>query len=487
MAYVDLDNDLHVLDVASGSELTVSSNREGIAGFAWSPDGRYIAFSQRHENSFAQLKLWDSRDRSTQALTSERTNSSSPAFSSDGDWLYFLSDRHLRSLVSSPWGSRQPDPYFDHKMEIYQIALERDLRPPFWPEDELTQTPDNDDENESERERERDEENTNPSEPASEHTTEQVEVEVDREGLAERVWRVPAPPGNYFALTAASDALFFLSRESGPDPKVHLMALEIAPEQEPQAVVEDVRGYRLSQNGKKILVRRNQQLHVIDAKAQKASELGESTVNLASWRFPISRKEDYRQIFLDAWRLERDFFYDPSMHGLDWDAVRDKYLALIDRVTSRSELSHLIGEVVAELSALHVSVRGGDHREGEDQIQLASLGAHLVRDEAAGGYRVAKIYRADPDYPAWRSPLGDPYHRVQDGENGTVITAINGVSVLAVRHPGELLRDQATNPVRLALRDRGLEEKSQEGARDHGPADPKRLQPALSRLAALAP
>ena len=93
-------------------------------------------------------------------------------------------------------------------------------------------------------------------------------------------------------------------------------------------------------------------------------------------------RAEWRQVFDEAWRLERDFFYEPNMHGLDWDAMHAKYLPLVDRVTTRAELSDLIGRFVGELSALHTSVRGGDLREGDDDITVASLGARASTSRA---------------------------------------------------------------------------------------------------------
>jgi tricorn protease len=137
------------------------------------------------------------------------------------------------------------------------------------------------------------------------------------------------------------------------------------------------------------------------------------------------------------------------MHGNDWEAVRDKYLPLVDRVTTRDELSDLIGRVVGELSALHTSVRGGDLREGEDDVPVASLGARIVRDPSAGGDRVEYVYRTDPDYPDEMSPLAHPEVDVGDGD---VILSVNGVDVLSVPDIGVLLRNQVGEPVRLRIR-----------------------------------
>lgn len=157
-------------------------------------------------------------------------------------------------------------------------------------------------------------------------------------------------------------------------------------------------------------------------------------------------------MFTEAWRLERDYFYDPAMHGVDWDGVLEKYKPLVDRVATRAELSDLIAQMVSELSALHIFVRGGDVRSGDDNIRPASLGAELARDEAAGGYRVEHIYKTDPDEPGGLAPLARPDVRVGDGD---IIESINGVPSLSVASPSLLLRNKAGQQVLLRVKPAG--------------------------------
>ncbi|MEM6702139.1 MAG: S41 family peptidase [Acidobacteriota bacterium] len=444
IAFSDKNNDLRVAFVESGDETVLSQGREGIASFEWSPDGRYLAFSEAAPNTYFQVFIADLESGDLFEVTSDRTNSYSPSWSPDGEWLYLLSDRNLRSLVGSPWGPRQPEPYFDQPMEIYQVGLAADSRPTFWPEDELTREAE-----QAEKAAKKDD-----AEAKEEESDEDDSVTIDPEGLSSRIWKLPVSSGNYFGLSAVHDAVVYLSRGSGPGASTDLLGLATKPDSEPVTIVSGVRGFQHSGDRKKALVRTGSALHVVDA-APKKADPGKTRVDLSGWRFPVSLAEDYEQIFVDAWRLERDYFYDPGMHGLDWEAVLEKYQALLSRVTTRDELSDLIGEVVAELSALHVSVRGGDFPELEDNINVANLGARLVRDPGAGGYVIEHIYRADADYPEWRGPLSDPYHRI---ENGDVLVAINGTSLLDVRSPGELLRNQAGQPVRLTVRDAGASE-----------------------------
>ncbi|HSR52716.1 MAG TPA: S41 family peptidase [Acidobacteriota bacterium] len=457
VVFSDEAEDLWLLEVETGQQRRLSTNREGGLGdMEWSSDSRWLVFTQSALNTFQQLHLYNLEAQSLTTLTSDRTNSFNPVFSRDGKFLYFLSDRNLVSLVGAPWGTRQPDPYLDKTVKLYEIALREGLRSPFRPLDELMAEAMG--EEKSKRKPAEASAEGEPSEAGAEEEDESGSaVQIELDGLQARLYEVPAPPGNYFGLAASKQALFYLSRESGPRPDTHLMAFPFGPDPEPVTVAEDVNGFQLSQDGKKMMVRKGRSYSIVEARPRKA-DLSDARVDLGDWKFAIDVKEDFRQIFIDAWRMERDYFYDPGMHGLDWDAMRDKYMPLVERVTTRRELSDAIGYLVSELSALHVSVRGGDLRQGQDQIRLAKLGARLDRDEAAGGYRIDYIYQSDPDYPEERSPLADPALKLEAGD---LIEAVNGEEVLSVPSIYHLLRDQAGQQVLLRIRDAGASQSRQ--------------------------
>jgi len=428
IAYDDLNGDMWFLNPSTGVSKKISTNREGIGRFSWSPDSKWIAFRQTAMNSFTQIHLYNVETGALLPLTTDRANSTNPVWSPDGKWMYFLSDRNFQSLVGSPWGSRQPEPYFDKKMKVYQISLQKGNRSPFKAKDELLE-----DENSEEKKKEK-----------------EVIVQVDTEGIQQRIREVPLPAGNYFDLTGNDKALYMLSRETGLGAKMHLMVAKITNDR-PKAVkmVEDVRGYGLSADGKKIMVRKGQNVYVASAGTGPVSKLNDSQVNMSGWTFSMDVREDWRQLFTDAWRMERDYFYDPNMHGVDWDKMYQKYLPLVDRVTTRNELSDLIGRYVGELSALHTSVRGGDTRNGPDQVRVASLGARLSRNDTGGGYQIDYIYQGDPDYPEVASPLADPDLDIATGD---IIEHVNGISTLSVKDIGALLRNQAGKQVRMGIK-----------------------------------
>ncbi len=171
-------------------------------------------------------------------------------------------------------------------------------------------------------------------------------------------------------------------------------------------------------------------------------------VNLDGWTLTVDPREEFRQMFMESWRLERDYFYDP-LHGMDYKGLLDRHLPLVERVTDRDELSDLISNLVGELSALHIFVYGGDARRSADRIGIATLGARLERDESVGGYRIAHIYRADPDYLDVASPLSQPGLGVEEKD---LILAINGTPALSVPSPELLLRNQAGQQVLLRVK-----------------------------------
>lgn len=433
LAYDDLESHLYVLNLATGESRLVSNNEEGIGSFTWSPDSKWLAFVETADNTMAQIYLCPIETGSSFPITTDRANSTSPQWSPDGKFIYFLSDRSFTSLVGSPWGPRQPEPYFDAAEKIYHIALQKGLRSPFRPSDEL--------------------EEADKKDTAKKDTT--VKVQVDREGILERIEEVPVKPGNYRSLAVNKKALYLLSGETGVEAKTHLVVLKISNEKpELTTMVEDVRGFQLTGNKEKILVQKGTSYYMIDAGTGKASDLNDNKIDLSGWRYAISPKEDWEQIFTDAWRMERDYFYDKNMHGVNWKAMYNKYFPLVSRITTREELSDLMGRFVGELSALHTSVRGGDTRNDSKNITVASLGATFSRNVQPAGFKIEYIYKADPDYPDEKSPLDDPYLDVRAGD---VITAINGKSALSALDIGELIRNQAGKQVRLRISRNGKE------------------------------
>jgi tricorn protease len=459
IAHHDKDQQLWLLDLKTRKQQRLATSTSPYGGFqdlSWSPDSRWLAWSVAGSNSFNRIYLYQVATGKTVPLTSDRFNSTSPAWSRDGKWIYFLSDRSLRTLVHSPWGARQPDPYLTATTGIFGVALKKDTRSPFQPPDELHPAKD-DDEADKGADKDKDKDKDKDDDKAKDPGKQPPKVEIDLDGLAARLYEVPVPPGNYESLTAGEDRLYWLSVLPGvEDDMTALQTVPFDPEKtDPKTVLADVDEYGLSADGKKLMIRKGQDFYVLDAGDATGEDelpekdLAKAKVDLSGWTFPFNPREQWQQMFREAWRLERDYFYDPKMHGVDWPAMLEKYRPLSLRVTSRSELDDLLGQMVSELSALHTFVRS-EGRKGDEDIEVASLGAALSRDEAAGGWRVDHLYRSDPDLPSTAGPLQARGVRVGEGD---VIESINGTSTLSVMDLGTLLRNQAGKQVLLRVKD----------------------------------
>ncbi len=414
------------------NKLLAESAVDEFDDLAWSPDSKWLAFVEPGANDFRRVKLHGVASGKITPVTTDRFDSFGPAFSPDGKWLYLLSDRNLKSVVPGPWGTYQPEPFLDKKTKIYQIALTPGLRSPFTPPTELDPV-------------EKDE----PKKDDKKETTKVPAVAIDLDGIAARLVPVPVPPGNYRSLAVAEKALFWLSYTAGEmkDGTVQAIAID-HDDPEVKTVAEKVTGFELSADRKKLLLVREKELLLADAAADKP-DVKKSRVDLSGWTFAVDPREEWRQMFDEAWRLERDYFYDRGMHGVNWPAVRKKYRPFLARVTDREELDDLIAQMVSELSALHIFVAGGDVRKGPEEVTPGRLGAALLRDAKAGGYRVERVYRHDPDEPERAAPLARPGVDVKADD---VIVSVDGSPALAAADLGALLGGKAGRQVLLGVK-----------------------------------
>ena len=466
LAHRDKDQQLWLLDLKTKTDKKIAQSMNGdFDDLRWSPDSQWLAFVETADNTFNQIKVLNAKTAEIHALTSDRYNSGDPTWGADGKWLYFLSDRMLKTVIPSPWGPRQPDPFFDRSMTVYELALTAGLRSPFAPVDELhpDQPVKSEDRSKSTEEKEKKEMDAKKSGEDKKSTDDKKPeekkpapvVSIDFNGIAARLNEVPVAPGNYSDLQATEKRLCWLDRNTEPRPKRNLQCVDIANKGDATDTVwADVRAFEISRDRKRMLIWKSEDFYILDSDAKAATisdakALAKAKIDMSRWSILTNPREEYRGMFLDAWRLERDYFYDRNMHGLDWIAIRDRYLPLVDRVADRNELSDLLAQMVSELSALHIFVYGGDARKPADQVDIASLGAVLRKDDKAGGFVVEHIFNHDPDLPSLAPPLAKPDSLVREGE---VILSIDGDDTLSVSDERALLRGKAGRKVLLRVK-----------------------------------
>ena len=391
LAHYDKDQQLWIFDTKTKQNKLIAQSMHGdFSDLSWSPDSRWLAFTETASNQFTQAKILDVTTAKVEILTSDRYNSMSPIWSSDGKWLYFLSDRNLKTIVHSPWAPRQPSPHFDRPVRVYQVALTTDLRSPFLLPDELHPDSDADKKKADEAKKEDEKKDQGKSadsakkdahadadEKSDKTKTDKdkkddkkiPEVKIDFAGIQSRLSEVPVPPGNYYNLQATEKRICWLIANDDADPKSTLQCLDIDNKgDDPDSIMGDVKDFEISLDRKKLLLHKADDFWILDSDVKgsglsDAKVLAKAHIDLSHWAFSTTPQAEYRGLFLDAWRLESDYFYDRHMQGVDWNVMRDRYLPLVDRVSDREELNDVIAQMVSELSALHTFVHGGDDRK----------------------------------------------------------------------------------------------------------------------------
>ena len=423
LAHRDYEDNTWLVNLTTGKSTKIS-DKTG-SSQAWSPDSRYLVYSKANSDTRASLHVYDTKAEKSTQITSNTFNDSRPAFSEKGDWLFFVSSRHWNSDVSSPWGERAPQPHFSKTEGIFALPLRENKRYPFTPENEVL--------------------------AKAKKDTSKVGDPM-RFDLLSQLRELPLEPNNYNDFLVGKTRLYYVVENE-------LFALDMKPEAEPVSITKDVSSVSLSGDQGSLLVKKNKKggngLYILGADAGKEADLKKACVDLGDWRFAVNKRAEWEQIYMDMWRLHRDYFWDPNMHDVDWEAMRKKYEPLLSRVGSRNELSDLQGLLVSELSLLHSNAGGGDVRQPDPNIEVGQLGAVFAKEK--DGFRVVKRYEGHPDLPATWSPLQHPDVRVEEGD---LILAINGRSAAGVPQLESLLVDQIGKHVLLNVRNAAGKERS---------------------------
>ncbi len=438
LAHEDMRGRLWLLDLSGNTNRLIddggAAGNQEYAGVAWAADGKTLAFARAtNATGRNQVAIHSLADGRTQFLTSDKYDSLSPTFSPDGKWLWFLSERDFALANGSPWGDRNTGPFFDKRTKIYALALQPSERFPFRDRDELA--PSNQDKSAGG-------DSDKPSGEAKKDTAKPIVFQ----GLAQRLFEVPLPGGNYSSLSADAKRLYFLERDGK---KTALRTLELSPDKaRPETFAPDVAGYMLSADGKTLGYSTSGEtpsFYLVPAAAKAPEKLDDHAANLAGWRLRVDPKAEWRQMYADAWRMHRDHFYDANLRGVDWKAVRTHYQPLLARVTDRFELDDLLAQTTANLGALHSQVRG-ELPSAKDGAQAAFLGAQFERN--ATGFRIVRIHRTEAELPAARGPLQMQGTDVREGD---VIVAVNGNKASGAADISELLRGTAGQQTLLEL------------------------------------
>ena len=456
IAFSDKDGKVYILTLADRKLVEIADSSRGqVRDYTWSPRSNFLAFTMANKSPFSGVYIWSAADGQVRRVTDESFNSYNPAWEPQGNYLYYLSDREYAPQLSDiefNFATNRPT-------YIYALALRKDVKNPFLPEsDEVTVAKTAEDAAKSpaspspaEKPAESPAATPAPAEPKPEAAAPKppATMTIDFDGLADRVARVPLPADNYGGLAAKTGHLLYVVGGAGyygrqSDRTTSLRIYSIKDRKE-TTLVEDMRGYVLSDDGSKVLVAQGPGFNLYDATpVGERSRKAVATTGLYVDRVP---QEEWNQIFNEVWRRYRDWFYVSNMHGFDWVALREQYKPLLKYVGHRSDLNYVISEMIAELTVQHAYIDGGDFQI-PPRPRSGLPGARFELDKQAGRYRISKIFGGENAEDIYRSPL------TEVGVNASVgdyVLAIDGEELKPTDDPYRLLRNKADNPVQLTL------------------------------------
>ena len=448
IAFTDDDVRIRVVDVASGNVATVDTGgnnlERGEMGLTWSHDGQWLAYSRSGDNMLRSIRVWSKKTGKAHTVTDPFADAFSPAWDRDNRHLYFLASTEL--ALASGWAntsSQNARPEY----EAYVINLRKTDQSPFKPksDEEEEKKPDaKEPEASTAKNGAKPNGKAEEKKPAPEKPKEEVkETLIDLDGIERRIIPLPFPKRNYGFLTAGpSGSVFALERVPNKPSVLHKFTLE---SKEPKEFMTGVGSATVSADGKKMLVSSMGSWKVAGTEGTSGNDAKPLKTDL---RMQLDRGMEWRQMFEEAWRYERDYFYDPGLHGRDWKEVYDRYAPLVPHVRHRSDLNYILDQMNGELSVGHSFVFGGDMPE-VDKPSVGLLGADLSAEN--GRWRIRRIYHTESWNPGLSSPLDRPGMKATTGH---YLVGVNGRELTASDDPYRMLDGTADVQTVLHLNDK---------------------------------
>ncbi|PSK85385.1 S41 family peptidase [Prolixibacter denitrificans] len=432
IAFIDQAMNISYFDIPSNKVVSVDKGlwmyQGALQSFScsWSPDSRWLTYDRGLDNRNDAIFIYDTQNKIKHQVTSGHYDDHNPVFGADGKYLFLFTGRSFKPQYSDLDNTF----IYPKTTEIAAIPLRKDIPSAVAPRNDVVDL--------SKKENGDDEENDKKEDAGKEVKS----VSIDFDNFEERLAILPPDANDYSGLSAKDGKIFYQTEVDAGKETEHPVKYYDLKKREEKTVVEDADGYRLSANGKKMLVRKGDNLYIIkpepEQKLEKALPLDEMVMT-------VNPRAEWRQIFNDVWRFERDFFYDKHMHGVDWNAQKVKYGKLLDDAVTRWDVNYVLGELIGELSSSH-TYRGGGDLANAKKTNTGYLG---VNWEADGKYyRIKKIIDGAPWDSEVRSPLSAPDLRVHAGD---YILSVNGRPITTDKEPYEAFQGLADKTVELMV------------------------------------
>mgnify|MGYP003631376134 FL=1 len=426
IAFTDDDVRIRLVDLASGTIKTIGvggNNLErGNLGLTWSPDSKWLAYAKSGSNSFRQIMLWSLDSDKTQSITNPFADSFSPSWDADRKHLYFLASTDV--ALGSGWANTSAMTS-NPEYAAYVINLQNNDASPFKPKSDEEEAPKKDDskEDDSKKDAKKD------SKKKADTKKEEPAIKIDFDNIERRTLALNVPARNYSYLLSGPKGFVFIM-ERIPNSRGLTVQKYKLEDNEAKEFISGASQLSVSADGKKMLAQVNGNWQVMDTGGPSGKDGKPLKIDL---QMNLDKSAEWKQMFEEAWRYERDYFYDPNMHGRDWNEVYKRYAPLVPFIKHRADLTYVLDQVNGELSVGHSFVFGGDYPE-TNHSKVGLLGANLVAKN--NRWQIQRIYTTESWNPGLSSPLDQPGLKIKEGN---YLVGINGNPLTASDNPYELL------------------------------------------------
>ena len=433
-------NELLIIDLKENkiSEIAVSEF-ERIYDFSFSPDGKWLVYSMSETDFLYSLFLYNIDSGKNYKITSTSFMDVHPTFDPQGKFIYFLSYRDFNPVYD--------DNYFQLGFPLgnraYLISLQKDTPSPFTKNYKQLFL-------------------KNKNNGKGKKTKKPI-VKIDLKNIEDRIISFPLPEAGYKQIVGIQDGVLLTHEPIKGSLDHDFLSTEIPKEavlirfdfikQKSETVTKNITNFKIAQNGKSLVYRSGNKLNVNEdifeeKPPSSTSKNGDGWINLNRVKVCVEPVKEWRQMYDEAWRLQREHFWNPDMSGVDWDLVYKRYLPLLDKIASRSEFSDLIWEMQGELGTSHAYEFGGDYRQ-TPIYTMGLLGADFKYDKKEKAYKIIHIVKGD----SWKEGNDSPLNNIGiDVKKGDYIIAINGFELDGTMQPNALLVNQVGNFVRLSIK-----------------------------------
>jgi tricorn protease len=426
IAYSDKRLNLWYVDLEHPTPVRVATDRfdSPLHEFdvVWSPDSRWLAYTLQLENHLRAVFVYSLEDHKATQVTDGMSDALYPNFDKNGKYLYFTASTDMG--LSTGWLDMTSEAH-PITRSAYVLVLRKDLPSPLAPESDEEKPPEAGKNgkqpaatSEAAEKKEGEKEKEKPKEP--------VKVTIDFENISQRILALPIPAANYYGMLSGIEGVLYLAEGpivevgGGGPPKITIQRFDLK-KRKTEKLLDGVSAFVVSFNGEKMLYKQGE--NWIIAAADKPPKPGEGALKLADMEVHVEPRAEWKQMYHEVWRIERDFFYDPHFHGLNIQEAEKTFAPYLDHIASRDELNYLFREMLSYMSVGHMFVGGGTQPE-IPKVKVGLLGADYRIEN--GRYRFTRIFNGENWNPKLHAPLTQPGVNVKVGE---YLLAVNGHEV----------------------------------------------------------